>query len=461
MQLTESFLQLLSIFAGGVFTAPTFVTFTQIASGWLMSARHRYVTETIFSSGNVGNGHWSRYHRFFSHASWDIDVFSMHLAKLVCRIIAPGAMLIWAIDDTLTRKRGQHLFGVGMHHDPLLSSKGRKVTNWGHDWVVLCIVVVSPFWAPGKVFALPISARLYRNRQGNNKQKKTNGKKAKPNKAKQNSTNAKHRTRPELAVELIQLAATWFPKQEIVVVGDSLYGGASVLSKLPSNVHLISRVHPQGILYDLPPEPTKGKGRRRKKGKRLPGTKEWANDSTRWKRLAFKQFGLHANLKVKVREQVLYYTAGKDRPLKAVLVRDIDGGRPDQVFYCTKLDWDARQILSTYSTRWAIECTFQNCKQLLGFEDPANRLPLAVQRTAPMALFLYSLVIVWYHKIGHLHVTFPNRPWYLRKKHPSFADMLTTLRRVSVEEKTTTPLSRHTHLKIMFAHLTELFCRAG
>jgi hypothetical protein len=52
------------------------------------------------------------------------------------------------------------------------------------------------------------------------------------------------------------------------------------------------------------------------------------------------------------------------------------------MFYCTKLDWTARQILSTYACRWAIECTFENCKQLLGLEDPANRLPRAVQRTA-------------------------------------------------------------------------------
>ena len=53
------------------------------------------------------------------------------------------------------------------------------------------------------------------------------------------------------------------------------------------------------------------------------------------------------------------------------------------MFYCTKLDWTPRQILSAYACRWAIECTFENCKQFLGLEDPANRLPKAVARTAP------------------------------------------------------------------------------
>lgn len=450
MHVTESFLDLLSVFSG-VFTAPTFATFGEIASGWLMSVRHRYVTETIFSSGNVGNGHWSRYHRFFSHAVWDIDVLSMKLAKLVLEIVAPGGELLWAIDDTLCRKRGVTLFGAGMHHDPLLSSKKHTVTNWGHDWVVLSLVVVSPFWAPGKVFALPIAARLYRNRQGA-------GKKS----GKRSSANPSHRTRPELGLELIQLARTWFPGREIVVVADSLYGGKSVLSKLPDNVHLISHVHSKGVLYELPPEPTSGrKGPRRKKGDRLPGREEWAEDGTRWRHLRFDQFGLHAKLKVKVRDEALYYTAGKDRPLKVVLVRDDQGSRPDHLFYCTKLDWDARQILSAYSTRWAIECAFESCKQLLGFEDPANRLPAAVRRTAPMALFLYSLAIVWFHRTGHRHVRFPNRPWYRRKSQPSFADILTTLRRLSVEEITSTALARHTNLKTLFAQITELLCRAG
>ena len=51
------------------------------------------------------------------------------------------------------------------------------------------------------------------------------------------------------------------------------------------------------------------------------------------------------------------------------------------MFYYTRLDWDARQVLSAYACRWAIEVTFENSKQFLGLEDPADRLPQAVQRT--------------------------------------------------------------------------------
>ena len=455
MEVTPSFIALLQNFVS-VFTAPTYVTFVAVVTGWVLSHRHRYVTEVIFSSGNVGNGHWCRFHRFFSHAAWSLDTFSLHLAKLIVTILAPGATLYWSVDDTLCRKRGLTLYGAGMHYDPLISSRSKRLVSWGHDWVVLCLIVANPFWAPTKVFALPVAMRLYRNRQGLTKGKKNRGKSSKAKR------DPNHRTRPELAMELIQLVAQWFPLDEIVIRGDSAYGGKSILSHLPPNVHLISHVHADGVLYEpAPPRQAGTKGRSRKKGKRLPKMKQWAEDPKQpWTKLKFNQFGLHATLEVKT-IQALYYTAGADRLLTIVLVRDCEGKRPDQMFYCTKLDWTARQILSAYACRWAIECTFENCKQLLGLEDPANRLPKAVERTAPMALIIYSLVIVWFHQIGHQSVRFPIRPWYPKKQEPSFTDMLTTLRRISYEEKAEGLLSERCPLKTVIAQLIEFLSRAG
>ena len=193
MELTHSFLALLQNFAP-VFTTPTFTTFVQIVTGWVFSQRHLFITEIIFSGGNVGNWHWSRFHRFFSHAAWDLDAFALVLARLVVSVLAPGATLLWAVDDTLCRRRGLTLYGAGMHHDPLISSRKKPLVSWGHDWVVLCILIVHPFWAPTKVFALPVAARLYRNRQGLTKRKKGQAKAKKP------KADPNHRTRPELAV---------------------------------------------------------------------------------------------------------------------------------------------------------------------------------------------------------------------------------------------------------------------
>jgi hypothetical protein len=471
MKLTQSFLALLQQFAP-VFTVPTFQTFVQICDGWVLSQRHRFITELIFSGGNVGKGHWARFHRFFSDAVWDLDTLNMLLALLVARFLSPTGTLLFAVDDTLCRKRGLTIYGTGMHHDPLISSRAKPLVSWGHDWVVLSILIVHPFWAPTKVFALPIAQRLYKNLQGLTKGKKklTSANSATPSQRKTKKTKppADHRTRPQLAVELITLAASWFPERDILVSGDSAYGGKSVLSKLPANVHLISHVHCKGALFALPPVPQNNadgkkirQGRPRKKGDRLPGMIDWANDASKpWTELTFDQFGLHATLQVKS-QQALYYRAGGTRLLTIVLTRDKLGKRPDQMYYCTNLTWDVRQILSTYACRWAIECTFENCKQFLGLEDPANRVRLAVNRTAPIAFFLYSMIVAWFHTVGHDLVTFPERPWYPNKKEPSFADMLTTLRQVSYDDITVTlPLKRSKH-KTWIARLTELLSRTG
>jgi hypothetical protein len=46
MELTDSFLTLLQNF-DPVFTAPTYQTLVVIVTGWILSQRHRYVTEVI------------------------------------------------------------------------------------------------------------------------------------------------------------------------------------------------------------------------------------------------------------------------------------------------------------------------------------------------------------------------------------------------------------------------------
>jgi hypothetical protein len=453
MDVIPSFSALLFEFRS-VFTSPSLVIFIELMTGWVLSYRRRFVTDLIFTSGCVGNGHHSRYHRFFSKSVWLLDTASCVLAKLLIRLFAPDGIIALAVDDTLCRKRGLTVYGTGMHHDPLISSRGMTLVSWGHDWVVLCLIVQAPFWAPTKVWSLPVCFRLYRNRQGLTKGKRRKG-------PKNQKKDPNHRTRPELAVEMIQMVAEWFSDRTLMVTGDSAYGGASVLRKLPANVELISHVHPKGALYKPAPPRRKGQmGPARKKGTRLPGMSAWVQSKEPWVKLTFDQFGLHATLLVKTR-QALYYKAGKDRLLTIVLVRDTKGKRPDQMFYCTRLDWDTRQILSTYACRWSIEVTFENSKQLLGFEDPANRTPRAVERTAPMALVLYSLIVAWFHLDGHRHVRFPDRPWYTKKEEPSFADLLTTLRRLSWQEKFRTLLPQSTWRKKSIKQMTEIISLAG
>jgi hypothetical protein len=427
VQLTPTFGSLLLRFRS-VFTAPTFATFLHIATGWCLSHRHRYVTELIQSAGAVHQGHHSRYHRFFGNAAWAIDDLFESLAREAVATFYPGGAIEAGVDDTLCRKRGLTIVGTGMHHDPLISSRKRPHVSWGHDWVILSLLIPAPPWSPTKVWALPVGMRLYRNRQGRTKGKTGQ---AKGKGGKKRPPDPNHRTRPELAVELIERFAKLFPRREIVVSGDSAYGGQSVLQHLPGDVDLISRVAPNAALYaPAPPRPPKQRGPSRKKGARLPGLAAWAADETPWEELEFDRYGLHAKLKVKT-IRALYYKAGKDRLLTIVLVRDLTGGRPDQMFYGTRTDWDARAILSHYARRWSVEVMHANAKQMMGLEDPSNRTPLAVERTAPVGLVLYSLTLIWFHRDGHRWLSYPDRPWYPGKAEPSYADILAALRRAS------------------------------
>ena len=171
MQLTPSFLAILQEFRH-VFTSPSLQTFLALMTGWCLSHRRRFITELIQSSGSTHRGHFCRYHRFFSSASWSLDLVWRVLARVLVTTFAPTGLIELAGDDTLCRKRGLTLYGAGMHYDPLISSRAKSLVSWGHDWVVLCLILVHPFWAPTKVFALPVAFRLYKNRQGLTKGKK-------------------------------------------------------------------------------------------------------------------------------------------------------------------------------------------------------------------------------------------------------------------------------------------------
>jgi hypothetical protein len=94
-------------------------------------------------------------------------------------------------------------------------------------------------------------------------------------------------------------------------------------------------------------------------------------------------------------------------------------------------------------------------------EDPANRKEKAVRRTAPMALVLHSLIVVWFHRIGHRHVRFPDRPWYPQKEEPSFGDMLTTLRRLSWQDKIRLLPIQSRLAKKVLAQIIEFLSLAG
>lgn len=411
------------------FTQPSFQTFGVIVAGWLLAHGRRVVTHILRAGDGLEVKSFSCYHRFFSQARWSPDEIGRVMLGWVLKFIPRDAPLVTAVDDTLNRKTGRHIWAAGMHHDPLLSTARRVFFSFGHNFVVLSIQVRFPF-APHKVWSLPILVRLYRRKQ----------KKAKPGgerKAIGQAPPREYRTRPQLASEMIALLASWLPERTIQVLGDSEYAGQSISRHLPPNVHLTSRMVMNAALYDRPPKPPKNRrGAPRKKGQRLDSPVQLAaSQKVPWIKTKVTLYGRGVRVWYKTCVALWYNSAGA-RSLRIVVVRDPSGRRKDDCFFSTDLNLSPKAILELFALRWPLEVAFYNAKQFLGLEDPQNRTPKAVQRTAPLALYLHDLVILWFAEHGHFDARAYRltHPWYVHKRTPSFADMLADLRTTSLRE---------------------------
>lgn len=410
VSLVPSFVNLLQP-SSCLMTMPTFANFLTVLTGWAFARRHT-VTGVILAAGVAGKRHHSAFHRLFATARWSLDALGLAVFDLIEPFCGDGAVLL-AGDDTLARKRGLNIFGVGMHHDPLLSTRRTAVMNWGHSWVVLAVIVRFPF-RPDFHHALPVLFRMYRSTQTT---------------AREGGT---HFTRPQLMVQLLTLLCGHRKNRRFRLVADAAYGGESVLCHLPVNCDLTSRLHLDARLHapvDRSKKNSKG-GRPRKRGVRLPTPRRMLEE--RCRHVTLDLYGRRD--RSRLAECVAHHYHTPDRLLKIVAVEPLTGGRTVTAFYSTCHDATAEQVLTWYAMRWSIEVMNHDAKGSLGFEEPQGWSRHAALRTAPTAMLLYGLIVLWFARDGHRTCKPVYRPWHVGKRHPSFADMLTELRCRSVKE---------------------------
>lgn len=403
MDLIPSFLDLLQAVAV-VMNAPTQDTFMRIVAGWLFCGR-RTVTRMIEASGAMGKKHFSSFHRFFSAAVWSLDALGMAVFRLIEPLVGDGTIFL-VVDNTLARKRGRKIFGVGWHHDPMLKNV-KAHTSWGHSWVVLGVAVRFPLW-PDRTFCLPILFRLYLNHEQADRQRRV------------------HRTRPELALQMVNKLCVLRKTRRFHLLADCVYGGRGMRDGLPDNCDLTSSLRLDARLFDAPP-PYSGRGRPFRRGPRLPSPAEMLGG--RLRRTEVNVYGRRDHIRIGSCVARTYHHP--DRPVRVVAIESLDSRRGRQAFYSTRADASPEQVLGWYAMRWSIEVSFQCAKQQLGFEEPPGWSRRSVERTAPMAMLLYGLIVLWYATKGH-HQKLKSKPWDPRKTQPSFADMLSALRRASL-----------------------------
>jgi hypothetical protein len=407
---------------GDVFSQPGYQNFVVLLEGWILAGM-RAMTSTALAARGDFPKHYATYYRFFSEGAWCPDALGTALLGLVLGFAPPGPLVV-VVDDTLARKTGKNIWGANMHHDPLAWMP--NALAFGHNWVVLAIIIHVPLVQ--RAVAVPVFWRLYRSKKartgktrGGRREWKTTG-----------ATTAKdHRTRPELAVEVLHVLRKALGDGRIMhLVGDSAYGGKSITRHLPEATACISRLPMGAALYDFPPTRRPGQnGRPRKKGARLRSPEAMALDKKGWRKVTVRLYGKNVPVRYKT-HMALWYNSTGSAPLRIVLVRDPKGRRKDDAFFSTDPDLSVQAILETYARRWSLEVAFRDTKQQLGFERSQARTRKAVERTGPFAFVVYTLTVAWFCRIGHRHYPkLPVMPWYRHKRGPSFADMQTLLRR--------------------------------
>jgi hypothetical protein len=170
-----------------------------------------------------------------------------------------------------------------------------------------------------------------------------------------------------------------------------------------------------------------------------------------------------------VSETAVWYSTGLFAvPLRWVLVRDPEGEFKTQALLCTDLEADPQQILCWFVMRWQLEVTFQEMRRHLGFETQRQWSEMAIRRTTPALLGLFSLVTLFAHqRMRKTAGAFRRRAGWYRKAHPTFADALALVRKElwAQEEQTfyTSPAEADT-VKVPRAfveRLTDAVCYAA
>src|ERR1700693_4038848 len=92
---------------------------------------------------------------------------------------------------------------------------------------------------------------------------------------------------------------------------------------------------------------------------------------------------------------VWYHNGMPPAAIRWVLVRDPSGQRDPQASLCTDLGLEPTAILKCFVCRWRIETTFQEAREHLGVETQRQWSDLAIARTTPALLGLFSLITLW------------------------------------------------------------------
>lgn len=342
--------------------------------GAILTPGKRTVTSGLRVLGLSGERRFTNYHRVLNRAQWSaLQASKILLGLIVVLLVPPGAAIVLGADDTVERRSGRKIKAKGCYRDAVRSSKKHVIRCFGLKWVALMVLVPVP-WAR-RVWALPFLTALCWPTHSPHQRR--------------------HKTSVDWVRQMLKQAHRWLPKRLLVLVVDGGFAAVALaLACRESQVVMVSRLRLDAALYHPPvPQPPSKRGRKPTKGPRQRSLKVWAaRTDTPWQETVVDWYGGQRNLLWVFSRTALWYTPGwTPVAIRFVVVRDPEGKLQDAAFFCTDLQATPDQILQWVVMRWSVEVTFAEARAHLGVETQRQWSDLAIARTTPVLLGLFSL----------------------------------------------------------------------
>jgi hypothetical protein len=196
-------------------------------------------------------------------------------------------------------------------------------------------------------------------------------------------------------------------------------------------VTMICRLRLDAALYHPPGlQPPGKRGPKPKKGPRQRRLTEWAcRRDTPWEPVEVEWYGGRRQSMLVFSRTGLWHRRGQDPvAIRYVLARHGEGEQPDAAYFCTNEHIRPDEILKYVVQRWSVEVTFEEARAHLGLETQRQWSDLAIARTTPVLLGLFSVVTLAALRCHAAGLLAPERTAWYAKQEPTFSDCLRVIR---------------------------------
>jgi hypothetical protein len=374
--------------------------------GAILVNGRRTVASALRIMGLAQDPHDTNYHRALNRDAWSALAAARIPLGLILAILPHDAPIILAADGTIERRNGRLIAAKGCYRDPIRSSQKHTVLCFGLKWVAMMVLIPVP-WSE-RTWALPFLAALTW----------PEGK----------GPRHCHKTSIDWARQMVGQVRRWLPDRKLVLVVDGGFAAVALAgSCIRRGTTMVCRLRLDAALYHPPgPQPASKRGPEPKKGARQRTPKQWlARADTPWESVEVSWYGGGRKTLQILSRVGLWHARGLDPvAIRYLVVRDPEGEVRDAAYFCTDVGETPRQILGWVVQRWSMEVTFEEVRMHLGVETQRQWSDLAIARTTPVLLGLFSVVTLLalgWHAEGSLAAR--TAAWYA-KGSPTFSDCI-------------------------------------